>query len=226
MALTIVIGNRNDSSWSLRGWLALQMSGAAFDEILVPLGRPDSRERILRHSPTGKVPLLKSEDGDIWDSLAIAEYLAERFPEAHLWPRGEAARAMARALRGNAQWLHGLARRVADGPAPPAAIGGIVRGDATGYSAYLPGVGGVPPALRPGRCVPARPCQPRGCVLRAGGGALPQLCRGVAGHRPGLCRDHLSVACVSYLVRRGIARAGLVDRRYRPRRCAAAVARR
>ncbi len=80
MALTIVIGNRNDSSWSLRGWLALRMSGAAFDEILVPLGRPDTRERILQYSPTGKVPLLKSEDGDIWDSLAIAEYLAERFP--------------------------------------------------------------------------------------------------------------------------------------------------
>lgn len=68
MALTIVIGNRNDSSWSLRGWLALRMSGAAFDEILVPLGRPDTRERILQYSPTGKVPLLKSEDGDIWDS--------------------------------------------------------------------------------------------------------------------------------------------------------------
>ncbi|EPB1235870.1 glutathione S-transferase family protein [Pseudomonas aeruginosa] len=98
MALTIVIGNRNDSSWSLRGWLALRMSGAAFNEILVPLGRPDSRERILQYSPTGKVPLLKSEDGDIWDSLAIAEYLAERFPEAHLWPRGEAARALARSV--------------------------------------------------------------------------------------------------------------------------------
>lgn len=98
MALTIVIGNRNDSSWSLRGWLALRMSGAAFDEILVPLGRPDTRERILQYSPTGKVPLLKSEDGDIWDSLAIAEYLAERFPEAHLWPRGEAARALARSV--------------------------------------------------------------------------------------------------------------------------------
>ncbi len=54
MALTIVIGNRNDSSWSLRGWLALRMSGAAFDEILVPLGRPDTRERILLR---GELPM-------------------------------------------------------------------------------------------------------------------------------------------------------------------------
>ncbi len=81
MALTIVIGNRNDSSWSLRGWLALRMSGAAFDEILVPLGRPDTRERILQYSPTGKVPLLKSEDGDIgipWPSPSTSPSASPR----------------------------------------------------------------------------------------------------------------------------------------------------
>lgn len=98
MSLTLVIGSKNLSSWSLRGWLAMQLTGAEFDEIVIPLSGADTARRIREHSPTGKVPLLKCEDGPIWDSLAIAEYLAERFPEAHLWPRGEAARALARSV--------------------------------------------------------------------------------------------------------------------------------
>ncbi|MDF3934358.1 glutathione S-transferase family protein [Pseudomonas citronellolis] len=98
MSLTLVIGSKNLSSWSLRAWLAMQLTGAAYDEVLIPLGGVDTARRIREHSPTGKVPLLKCEDGPIWDSLAIAEYLAERFPEAHLWPRGEAARALARSV--------------------------------------------------------------------------------------------------------------------------------
>lgn len=98
MSLTLVIGSKNLSSWSLRGWLAMQLTGAEFDEIVIPLSGADTARRIREHSPTGKVPLLKCEDGPIWDSLAIAEYLAERFPEAHLWPRGEAARALARSI--------------------------------------------------------------------------------------------------------------------------------
>ncbi|MBV7561622.1 glutathione S-transferase family protein [Pseudomonas sp. sia0905] len=97
MSLELVIGNKNYSSWSLRGWLLVELSGAAYQETLVPLFRADTHARLLEHSPTGKVPVLKTEDaGVIWDSLAIAEYLAERFPEAVLWPRDVAARAMAR----------------------------------------------------------------------------------------------------------------------------------
>ncbi|MEK8079031.1 glutathione S-transferase family protein [Pseudomonas sp. XK-1] len=96
MSLVLVIGNKTYSSWSLRAALAMELAEASYGEVLVPLDRPDSRARILEHSPTGKVPLLKTEDGPVWDSLAIAEYLAERFPEAHLWPRGEYARAVAR----------------------------------------------------------------------------------------------------------------------------------
>lgn len=97
MSLELVIGNKNYSSWSLRGWLLVELSGAAYRETLVPLFRADTHARLLEHSPTGKVPVLKTEDaGVIWDSLAIAEYLAERFPEAGLWPRDVAARAMAR----------------------------------------------------------------------------------------------------------------------------------
>ncbi|WP_236207758.1 glutathione S-transferase family protein [Pseudomonas tohonis] len=99
MALTLVIGNKNYSSWSLRGWLAMALTEAPFQELRIPLYAADSHRRLLAHSPTAKVPVLETEaDGAIWDSLAIAEYLAERFPEAHLWPFGQAARAHARAI--------------------------------------------------------------------------------------------------------------------------------
>lgn len=99
MSLELVIGNKNYSSWSLRGWLLVELSGARYQETLVPLFRADTHARLLEHSPTAKVPVLKTEDaGVIWDSLAIAEYLAERFPEVVLWPRDVAARAMARSV--------------------------------------------------------------------------------------------------------------------------------
>lgn len=96
--MKLVIGDKNYSSWSLRAALALELAGEPYDEVLVALYQPDSRARLLEHSPTGKVPVLLTEEGPVWDSLAIAEYLAERFPEAHLWPRGEYARALARSI--------------------------------------------------------------------------------------------------------------------------------
>ena len=96
--MQLVIGDKNISSWSLRAALVLELTGAPYEEVLVRLNQADSRQRILEHSPTGKVPLLKTAAGPIWDSLAIAEYLAETYPEAHLWPRGEYARALARSL--------------------------------------------------------------------------------------------------------------------------------
>jgi len=98
MSLTLVIGDKTYSSWSLRAALALELTGAAYTEQLITLNRPDTRTRILQHSPTGKVPLLISNDGAIWDSLAIGEYLAECFPVAQLWPRDRAARALARSI--------------------------------------------------------------------------------------------------------------------------------
>ncbi|XQE66409.1 glutathione S-transferase family protein [Pseudomonas sp. P3C3] len=98
MSLKLVIGDKNYSSWSLRAALALDLTGEPYEEILERLYRPDSRARLLSHSPTGKVPVLLTEEGPVWDSLAIAEYLAERFPEAHLWPRGQYARALARSV--------------------------------------------------------------------------------------------------------------------------------
>lgn len=93
---TIVLGNKSYSSWSLRGWLALKQTGAGFEEMVVPFRQPDSRERLLAESPSGKVPVLRHGGLTVWDSLAIGEYLAERFPDAGLWPSDPVARAVAR----------------------------------------------------------------------------------------------------------------------------------
>jgi glutathione S-transferase len=97
-ALTLVIGNKNYSSWSLRPWLALRQAELPFEEIVVPLYQADSKQRLLQHAAVGRVPVLKHEGRVIWDSLAICEYLAERFPERGLWPDEPAARAVARAV--------------------------------------------------------------------------------------------------------------------------------
>lgn len=94
--LTLTIGNRNYSSWSFRAWLALDATGADFDEVLIPLGRAETAAEIRERSPNGLVPALQDGDLVIWDSLAIGEYLAERFPEAGLWPEDPGARAIAR----------------------------------------------------------------------------------------------------------------------------------
>jgi glutathione S-transferase len=95
---TLVVGNKNYSSWSLRGWLAARASGVPFHEVFVRLSQPGSKEELLKHSPGGKVPVLKHGDRVIWDSLAIIEYLAEIRPEAGLWPADPAARAHARSI--------------------------------------------------------------------------------------------------------------------------------
>jgi len=95
---TIYIGNKNYSSWSLRGWLALKATEAPFEEVLIKLHEPNTRTEVLRHSPSGRVPALKHGEITVWESLAIGEYLAERFPKAKLWPSDIAARAAARAV--------------------------------------------------------------------------------------------------------------------------------
>ena len=98
MSLTLIIGDKNISSWSLRPWLAMKHAGIAFREETVRLHLPQTRERILPHSPSGRVPALQDGDLKIWDSLAICEYLADRFPEKRLWPADVAARAIARCV--------------------------------------------------------------------------------------------------------------------------------
>ena len=96
--LTIYLGNKNYSSWSLRPWLVLKQMVIAFDEVVIPLYLPASREAVLKHSPSGRVPALRHGAVTVWDSLAICEYLAETFPDRELWPREPAARATARSI--------------------------------------------------------------------------------------------------------------------------------
>ena len=104
MALTLIIGNKNYSSWSLRPWIAMTVAGIAFDEKVIPLYEPGSREQMLAYSPAGKVPVLVDGDVAIWESLAILEYLAEKFPKAGLWPAERLARSHARVV---ANEMHG-----------------------------------------------------------------------------------------------------------------------
>lgn len=96
--LTLVIGSKRFSSWSMRPWLALQATGAPFEEIEITLYAPGAKEAILAHSAAGFVPILKAGSLTVWDSLAICEYLAERFPQAGLWPADPALRATARSV--------------------------------------------------------------------------------------------------------------------------------
>ena len=93
--MLLVIGNKNYSSWSLRPWLAMKVLGIAFDEKRIPLYRDGAKAEILRYSPAGKVPILQDGTTVVWDSLAILEYLAERYP---LWPKDAAERAKARSI--------------------------------------------------------------------------------------------------------------------------------
>ena len=95
---TLVLANKNYSSWSLRGWLALKATGAEFEEVVIPLREADTRTTLLRYSPSGKAPCLVHGAITVWESLAIGEYLAELFPNAELWPKNAAARAHARAI--------------------------------------------------------------------------------------------------------------------------------
>lgn len=99
MTLQLVIGNKNYSSWSMRPWVALRASNIPFEEIFIPLytGEADKR-RILGFTQSGKVPVLIDGDVTVWDSLAIIEYVAERFPEKRLWPEDSARRAHARSI--------------------------------------------------------------------------------------------------------------------------------
>ena len=96
--LTLVIGNKNYSSWSFRPWLFLHMNHVPFTEVRIPLYQPDSKKEIRRYSPSGKVPFLCDGTIGVWDSLAICEYAVERFSLAQAWPQDPALRAEARSL--------------------------------------------------------------------------------------------------------------------------------
>jgi len=96
--LQLVIANRNYSSWSLRAWLVLERVRAPFTEVVIPLRQPGTDAEIRRYSPSGRLPVLLSGSAVIWDSLAIAEHLAEKFAGSRLWPADPDARALARSV--------------------------------------------------------------------------------------------------------------------------------
>jgi glutathione S-transferase len=97
--MKLVIGDKNYSSWSMRPWLVLRHFGIAFEEVVIQLAEEQSKASILAHSPSGKVPCLITDDGvTVWDSLAICETLAERYPQHAMWPRDAAARGRARSI--------------------------------------------------------------------------------------------------------------------------------
>jgi glutathione S-transferase len=104
MTFRLILGNKNYSSWSFRPWLAMKVAGIPFEETVLPIYIPGAREKILEFSPSGKVPLLVDGAVRVWESLAIIEYAAEKFPAAGLWPRESEVRAHARAV---ANEMHG-----------------------------------------------------------------------------------------------------------------------
>ena len=138
--MKLVIGDKNYSSWSMRPWLVLKHFGIAFEEVMVLLNEAESKASILEHSPSGKVPCLIADDGvTVWDSLAICETLAERYPQHAMWPRDAVARGHARsvsaemhsgfgALRNN-MWMNIRASFPGKG-ATPEALADIERIDA------------------------------------------------------------------------------------------------
>ncbi len=98
MSLHLVIGNKNYSSWSFRPWLAMKVAGIVFDETVLSLEAPDFKARVLAISGAGRVPVLIDGEVRVWESLAILEYLADKFSAVGLWPKVSAARAQARAV--------------------------------------------------------------------------------------------------------------------------------
>jgi glutathione S-transferase len=111
MGLRLIIGNKNYSSWSFRPWLAMKVAGIAFEETLISLEASDFKSRVTALGGAGRVPTLIDGDTCVWESLAILEYLAEKFPAAALWPRDPSARAHARAIASEMHAGFGALRR-------------------------------------------------------------------------------------------------------------------
>jgi glutathione S-transferase len=96
--MKLIIGNKNYSSWSFRPWIAMKVAGIAFEEQVIPFSDPDFKPTVLAVARNGKVPALDDGGVHVWESIAILEYLADKFPRAGLWPSGPSALAHARAI--------------------------------------------------------------------------------------------------------------------------------
>lgn len=104
MPLVLIIANKAYSSWSLRPWILMTHFRIPFTERVIPLDHPDTHEKLMAYSPSGKAPALVDGDVTTWESLAIIEYLAEKYPKKPIWPQTRMARAFARSL---AAEMHG-----------------------------------------------------------------------------------------------------------------------
>jgi glutathione S-transferase len=136
VTLKLIVGNKNYSSWSLRPWVAMTVAGIAFDEEVVPFGTDAFKQQVGAVSGTGRVPVLIDGDIKIWESLAILEYLAEKFPAAGLWPKDVSARAHARVVANEmhagfqAMRAHipvNFARRIIKRDLPPPVVADVQR---------------------------------------------------------------------------------------------------
>lgn len=96
--LKLIVANKAYSSWSVRPWLLLAQMGIPFEETVIPLDVPTTRKAILKHSPSARCPALRDGDLVVWDSLAMIEYVAEKYPKKAIWPKTRAARAVARSM--------------------------------------------------------------------------------------------------------------------------------
>lgn len=96
--MKLIIANKKYSSWSLRPWLAMKCANIPFGEVLIPFDMANGNPEFKTYSPTGKVPCLVDGDVTVWESLAILEYLAEKFPDRNLWPQSAQDRAEARSI--------------------------------------------------------------------------------------------------------------------------------
>jgi glutathione S-transferase len=130
MGLHLIIGNKNYSSWSFRPWLAMKVAGIAFEETLISLDAPDFKSRVTALGGAGRVPTLIDGDTCVWESLAILEYLAEKFPDAFLWPKDPPARAHARAIASEMHAGFGALRRQLPRALDADAAGDVARIDA------------------------------------------------------------------------------------------------
>ena len=175
--LTIYVGNKNYASWSLRAWLALKATGEAFEEVVIPLFQPGSKETLLKYSPSGKVPALHHGDIVVWDSLAICGYLTEKFPAAGLWPDDPAAKAVARSISAEMHSSFQALRRALSNEHPLELPG--TRDHSGGAGRHQPGDGDLAPMPQPfwrgQRRFSLRPLHHRRRDVRAGRDPLPHL---------------------------------------------------
>ena len=98
MPVKLIIANQAYSSWSLRPWILLATFGIPFEEVVIPMGRPDTKKKMLKYAPTGKVPSLVDGDVSAYESISVIEYIAEKYPKKTIWPKNKVARAHARSL--------------------------------------------------------------------------------------------------------------------------------